>query len=1044
MSKIIYAFALLILTNMVYAQAPTASFNTSPSVSGGLITICQGSTVTFNNTSSQTTAGATYTWTFGTGASPAIATGIGPHVVTYSTATAPTTSAMLTVNNNNGQAPSVSMVTIDVNATPISNLTLASVGGGYGTTTQNGLIFFKNCGAIDSSLFNFNSTYNSGVTQTFTWGDGATSNQTNMTGSQISHIYPLGQYTLTHTVTINGCSTSKNYIVFNGNAPVVTVSGSGQTTCLPSPYSIDILSNDVPINYTVNFSDGSPSLVFTTDNDTTISHIFVSSSCGVDYVFAPGFPPIQNAFSATIIAQNICSNNGLPTVVTVGPITINTGASAAFDYNPNSPICQGEPVTFDNQSSGGQNVTSTGCDSTYSYYWQVDQTTGYTVTAGSLGSNNGFVGNLYDYTQWTNGTDNMELTFSVPGSYNVWMYAANFCGVDSIMQVVTINPTASVNMTFYNQMICSGDSSALFIMTSTVPGYVITWEITDTTNVTGVTTMTGSGVSPVTFNPLTLFNTTTQAGTVEISASVGCTNVAPVVHTITVNPQGNLNVDPTAQTICSGDATSIAISSNLSNATFTWTASAPSTIGGESAGSGNSIAQVLTNTGTTVDTVVYTISIGTVLCPGPDIIVNVAVQPQITMNSNTDFTVCPGTQINPNDYITTPTGATISWTNNNTNIGIGSSGNGQIPTWNGASNTTGATISGTIDVSAQLGACPGVQDQFVVNILPSPVFNYTLSPSTGLDCITNTGVILGTVNPVNSSVSWSGPTIVSGANTLSPVVGGPGQYFVTVTDNVNGCITTDMVQIDPPTPINITGVSVTNVSCYGGSNGVISITTDNSGVLTYNWSPSQLNSPSVSGLSIGNYSVQVVNNDGCTADTSITITQPLPLTVAQVDSVGSECKEFNGSLSVIAQGGQAAYSYVWETGENGAVAHNIDAGNHTVQVTDAAGCVVSATFDLGCTELIPVVINQFLSPNNDGKNELWVIDYLLSQYPDIHVTVYNRWGSVVFEAQPYQNDWNGHYKGTAANSLPASTYFYVIDTNKKSQDPYTGYLEIQP
>ena len=240
MSKIIYAFAFLFLTNLVFAQAPTASFNTSPSVSGGLITICQGSTITFNNTSSQTTAGASYTWNFGTGASPATAVGIGPHVVTYSTATAPTTSATLTVNNNNGLAPSVSSVTIDVNVTPVSNLTLASVGGGYGTTIQNGLIFFKNCGAIDSSLFNFNSSYTSGVTQTFTWGDGATSNQTNMTASQISHIYPLGQYTLTHTVTINGCSTSKNYTVFNGNAPIVTVSGSGQNTCLPSPYSISL------------------------------------------------------------------------------------------------------------------------------------------------------------------------------------------------------------------------------------------------------------------------------------------------------------------------------------------------------------------------------------------------------------------------------------------------------------------------------------------------------------------------------------------------------------------------------------------------------------------------------------------------------------------------------------------------------------------------------------------------------------------------------------------------------------------------------------
>ena len=68
----------------------------------------------------------------------------------------------------------------------------------------------------------------------------------------------------------------------------------------------------------------------------------------------------------------------------------------------------------------------------------------------------------------------------------------------------------------------------------------------------------------------------------------------------------------------------------------------------------------------------------------------------------------------------------------------------------------------------------------------------------------------------------------------------------------------------------------------------------------------------------------------------------------------------------------------------------------------------------------------------------------LELYPNNIVKVYNRWGSLVFEAEPYQNDWNGHYKGTAANSLPASTYFYVIDTKKKSQDPYTGYIEIQP
>ena len=1045
MFKYILVVCLSILSQFTFSQTPVASFSTTPNQVLGLVTICQGTTITFVNTSSQTTAGATYSWNFGLGATPATAVGSGPHIVTYNTVTAPNTTAILTVNNNNGNPTANFSRTIDVNVSPISNLTLLSNAVGYGTSTLGGVTFFRKCGSIDSSVFLFNSNYSNATIQSFVWGDGATSSQANMIGNQISHNYPMGQFTLTHTITINGCTTTKNYIVFNGNAPVVTVSGSGQTTCLPSPYSIDILSNGSPINYTVSFSDGSPSTVFTSANDTTISHIFNSSSCGVDYVFSPGFPPIENSFSATIVAQNACSNNGLPTVVTVGPITISTGASAAFSYSPPSPVCQNEPVTFDNQSSGGENISASGCDSTYSFYWQITQPAGYAITAGSLGSNNGFVGNNYNFALWTNGSDNLEVTFSVPGTYNMWLYAANLCGVDSTMQIITINPVSNVTLSNYTQTICSGDTSALFTMTSTVPGYVINWEITDSTNVTGITTLTGSGISPVTFNSLVLFNNTDQVGTVEITANVGCTNVPAVIHTITVNPQGNVNVDPIQQFICSGDTTDISLTSNLNNATFSWVTSAPGTIVGEASGSGTSIAQILTNTGTTVDTVLYTISVGSVACPGPDVVVSVAVQPQITISINPDVTVCSGESINPVNYISTPAGATITWSNSNTNIGIGASGNGDIPTWNAASNTTGATVSGTVTVSASLNGCPGVQDIFIVNVLSAPSFTHTTSPASGLDCITNTGVILGVTNPANCSVSWTGPSIVSGANTLSPVIDAPGQYVVTITDNVNGCETTSIVQIDPPNDINITSVNQTNVSCFNGSNGSISINTDNGNGsnLQYDWNPQLTNSATVNGLSIGTYTVFVMNEDGCLDDTTVTITQPLEIVIIPQDSIGSECGEANGSLSVYAAGGQGSYQYQWENGQNSNVVINIDAGQYSVTVTDVAGCTETGVFDLGCDTLIPIIVNQFISPNNDTQNELWIIENL-ENYPNTKVMVYNRWGSLVFEAEPYQNDWNGHYKGTATNSLPASTYFYVIDTKKKSQDPYTGYIEIQP
>jgi gliding motility-associated-like protein len=110
---------------------------------------------------------------------------------------------------------------------------------------------------------------------------------------------------------------------------------------------------------------------------------------------------------------------------------------------------------------------------------------------------------------------------------------------------------------------------------------------------------------------------------------------------------------------------------------------------------------------------------------------------------------------------------------------------------------------------------------------------------------------------------------------------------------------------------------------------------------------------------------------------------------------------------------------------------------------DANGCTSSALVAIGCTPLIEIIVPQFLSPNDDALNETWIIQNL-EFYPDNKVTVYNRWGNVVYEAEPYNNDWNGHYKGTKAESLPAATYFYVIDTKKKSQDPYTGFIEIQP
>jgi gliding motility-associated-like protein len=109
---------------------------------------------------------------------------------------------------------------------------------------------------------------------------------------------------------------------------------------------------------------------------------------------------------------------------------------------------------------------------------------------------------------------------------------------------------------------------------------------------------------------------------------------------------------------------------------------------------------------------------------------------------------------------------------------------------------------------------------------------------------------------------------------------------------------------------------------------------------------------------------------------------------------------------------------------------------------DNTGCTVKDSVFVNCRPLDPLVIPQFISPNNDNKNDLWVIENL-ELYPNNKVQIFNRWGNLVFSASPYNYDWNGRQEGNN-EILPAATYFYLIETNKKSQEPFQGFLEIQP
>lgn len=1020
------------------AQTPTAAINSLPAAVSGTITICQGQLISFASSSTGTAAGATYTWNFGNGL-PNTATNPGPHAVTYNSAIAGQ-SVSLTVVNPNGQQ-SIAVVNVVVQALPSSQITLASSGNGFGTQLINGQTVFKKCTAAGATTttFNFNTPTYPNVSQSFNWGDGsAVQTQAAIVGGQLAHTFPLGAFVVTHTLSSsNGCQTSTQYLVFNGAAPVLSVSGSGQNTCLPFPYEIDVLSNNIPgTNYTVSFTDNSPVVTFSTINDTTIAHVFNTSSCGQSYPVGPLL--IENAYSATIIAQNVCG----ATFATVGPIIISAPSDAAFTYSPNSPICQNEPVSFSNTSQSGQMVDGSTCSGTYGHFWKLQETTGYAVTYGNLGASNGFVGGSYDFASWTNGSDSLVIEFSVPGTYHMWMYTGNGCGIDSVMQTVVISPTGSVIGTPLTQDICSGTPFLPILLSATIPGYTVTWELESAVDVQGFALTSGSGVNTTTIAPLILTNSTNNTATVTLTASVGCTSVAPVEIEINVLPTANVQVNPTQQSICSGEQTDINITSNLPNIAFAWLVQAPNTIGGESPGSGASIAQTLSNSGNSLDTAFYLISATGYQCPGLPQTVPVIVTPLVTSVALADTAFCPGTLVNFTDYQTTPSGAQLQWTNSNTLIGLATSGNGQIPPFTSTDNN-GQNTSGTITVAATFNGCTNNIDTFLVEVNTNPNFDEYTFPSSGLDCQFNP-ILIGVNNTPPSTILWTGPGIIGPNNIAAINVNLDGSYFFTITDNSTGCSSSDSIFLEAPDVIDITALTYSNISCFGGSNGQIQISATSQSALTYNWTPNVSTTSNAQNLSIGTYTVTLTNEDGCQVDTNSTLIQPNPLQINLIGSQISECGEANGFINVQGSGGFGNLTYNWNNAQTGASLEGIDAGTYILTLSDANQCNLTDTFSIECLPLIDVVAPQFLSPNGDNLNDIWLLQNT-AQYPELEVKIFNRWGSLVYEAQPYLNDWNGwSEKGSPEGPLPAATYFYYIDTHKKSQEPLKGYIEIQP
>jgi gliding motility-associated-like protein len=96
--------------------------------------------------------------------------------------------------------------------------------------------------------------------------------------------------------------------------------------------------------------------------------------------------------------------------------------------------------------------------------------------------------------------------------------------------------------------------------------------------------------------------------------------------------------------------------------------------------------------------------------------------------------------------------------------------------------------------------------------------------------------------------------------------------------------------------------------------------------------------------------------------------------------------------------------------------------------------------------VIPVkeilTIPDAFSPNEDGVNDYFIIPGI-ENYPRNTITIFNRWGNLLYNASPYKNQWDGSAKqGIVINGekLPTGTYFMILDLNEEGKKPIKKYI----
>ena len=594
----------------------------------------------------------------------------------------------------------------------------------------------------------------------------------------------------------------------------------------------------------------------------------------------------------------------------------------------------------------------------------------------------------------------------------------NGCTSNNETFVITVNPTPNITPV-PNIEVCAGNLTGIPPFQVDIPGSTTTW--TNTNSSIGLPS-SGSGNIPPFFS--TNNSGANITGTIDVVASINGCDSPTETFDITIKPRPTIgNMDDIVA--CSGNSVMVPnFNVTPASATITWTNS-DSTYGLASSGTGNIASFTAINPDPTIKGGLISATAELNGCTSFSEQFTIAINHTPEIIQINDTGACGNETLDLVDFQTSGTNPTITWTNTEPSIGIPSNGVGNIQPFNVVNNPT--QINAVITTTASENGCTGSPMSYIITINPTP----SLAPYQDIiACQTEmVNPTPFTVSPTNAIISWT-ETNNSFTNTGTgnlPSFTAPGNNIdtnyatVDVVANFGFCLS-DTLTFDiivKPKPIlspldDIIVCALETVSLPGFTstipNAVVSWTNDNPNVGILDNGTGDIPSfttPHTGTDTLTANLIATAERNGCF---SIPITFNIQVNPNELSSPNDF--SFCAKDLVIAPDGYMFYS--WSDGQSGQSIYIENQQYYTLTATDSSGCLATKEFYANETCNYMFFPNAF-TPNNDGFNDEYKPS-IVAELKSYNFTIFDRWGTLVFETDNYDKGWDGLINNAEAPS----------------------------